>query len=57
MDKNKLYCIAVEMSELMGEKQLLNALVRAMRSDELESYLRFIDKSYETQVFNQSEDE
>lgn len=57
MERNELYYVVDEMIELMGESALLDALVRAMSSEELESNLRYIDRVYKTQVFNQSEDE
>lgn len=52
MDREELYCIFDEMNELMGAENLLDALIRAMSSDEIESNLRYIDRVYELGLFN-----
>jgi len=52
MDKEELYCIFDEMNELMGSENLLDALIRAMSSDEFESHLRFLDRVYDLGLFN-----
>ena len=51
MEREDLYYIVDEMTELMGHEQLLDALVRAMSSDELESNLRYIDRMHELDLF------
>lgn len=51
MDKNELFLISDQMKSMLGEEQLLEALMRAMSSDELESHLRYIDRMYETHQF------
>jgi len=51
MERNELYNIVDEMTELMGHEQLLDALIRAMSSDELESNLRYIDRVYDLDLF------
>lgn len=56
MEKSDLLCKVDELVDLIGEKELLEALCRAMSSDELESNLRYIDRMYETGAFNEQED-
>ena len=51
MDKTQLYNKLESMVEMLGASQMVEALARAMSSDELESNLRYIDRMYETQVF------
>ena len=51
MDKSFLLEKLDEMTDLMGTDQMLEALARAMSSDELEENLRYIDRCYETKVF------
>ena len=51
MDKSELLTILDEMSDRLGTAEMLEALARAMSSDELESNLRYIDRCYETNVF------
>jgi len=52
MEREDLYYIVDEMTELMGHEQLLDALVRAMSSDELESNLRYIDMVYDLDIID-----
>lgn len=52
MERNELYNIVDEMIELMGHEQLLDSLIRAMSSDELESNLRYIDRVYDLDIIN-----
>ena len=52
MERNELYNIVDEMIELLGSDKLLDALIRAMSSDELESNLRYIDRVYDLDIIN-----
>ena len=47
MDKTKLYELCDEAIELMGAEALLDAFLRAMSSDEIESNLEYINRCYE----------
>lgn len=47
MDKTKLYELCDEAKELMGAEALLDAFLRAMSSDEIESNLEYINRCYE----------
>ena len=47
MEREELYNIVDEMIELMGHEQLLDSLIRAMSSDELESNLLYINRVYD----------
>lgn len=47
MDKTKLYDLCDEAMELMGAEALLDAFLRAMSSDELQSNLEYINRCYE----------
>ena len=51
MDKTELFEKLDEMTGILGTSQMLEALARAMSSDELEKNLRFINRMYETHVF------
>lgn len=51
MDKNKLMDNVDKMKDIIGADELLDALCRAMSSDELEDNLRYIDRMHETNVF------
>ena len=50
MDKGELLQVMDEMKEMLGADELLEAIARALSSDELEENLRFIDRCYETQI-------
>jgi len=51
MDKNKLYEIVENMTEMLGADNLLNALCMSLDSDTLEDHLRYINRMYETNCF------
>lgn len=52
MDKAKLFEIADSMKESIGANNLLEALIKSLSSDVLEDHLRYIDRNYETNAFN-----
>jgi hypothetical protein len=52
MDKAILYEIIEEMKESLGAEQVLDALCMSLDSDTLEDHLRYIDRNYETKLFN-----
>lgn len=47
MDKAKLYELCEEAQNIMGAEALLNAFLRAMSSDDLQSNLEYINRCYE----------
>ena len=47
MDKNELMIKADKVAEQIGSSELLEALLRAMSTDELESNLSYICRVYE----------
>ena len=51
MDKSQLYDIVEIMKLSMGSDQLLDALCMSLDSDALEDHLRYIDRMYETNCF------
>ena len=51
MDKSKLYNIVENMKLQMSTDQLLDALCMSLDSDTLEDHLRYIDRNYETNCF------
>ena len=51
MDKSNLYEIVRKMQDYLGTEQLLDALCMSLDSDTLEEHLRYIDRNYETDCF------
>ena len=51
MDKSQLYDIVELMKAQMSSDQLLDALCMSLDSDTLEEHLRYIDRNYETNCF------
>ena len=51
MDKAQLYDIVEIMKLQMSSDQLLDALMCSLDSDTLEDHLRYIDRMYETNCF------
>jgi len=51
MDKSKLYDIVENMKLQMSTYKLLDALCMSLDSDTLEDHLRYIDRNYETNCF------
>lgn len=51
MDKSQLYDIVEIMKLQMSSDQLLDALCRSLDSDTLEEHLRYINRNYETDCF------
>lgn len=51
MDKNTLMKKADEIKEILGADGLLDALLKAMDSDELKADLSYIDRMHDTNVF------
>ncbi len=51
MERIELYDWLEQIIEVLGVEQTLDAIVRAMASDELESMLEFIDRVYEIRSF------
>ena len=47
MERTELYDWLERIIEVLGQEETLEAIVRAMGSDELESMLEFIDRVYE----------
>ena len=47
MERTELYDWLERIIEVLGPEETLEAIVRAMGSDELESMLEFIDRVYE----------
>lgn len=52
MDKSELYEIVENMTKSLGADQLLDALCMSLDVDTLEDHLRYIDRNYETNCFN-----
>lgn len=50
-DKTELYEIAEQMEEMIGSKELLENLMMAMDSDELQKNLEFIDRMMDMNIF------
>jgi len=51
MDKSQLYDIVEIMKLQMSSDQILDALCMSLDSDTLEKHLRYIDRNYETNCF------
>ena len=51
MDKAKLYDIVEIMKLSMGSDKLLDVLCMSLDSETLEDHLRYIDRNYETNCF------
>ena len=51
MDKSQLYDIVEIMKFQMSSDQILDALCMSLDSDTLEEHLRYIDRNYETNCF------
>lgn len=51
MDKSQLYDIVEIMKLQMSSDQILDALCMSLDSDTLEEHLRYIDRNYETNCF------
>lgn len=51
MDRIELYELLEQYIELLGTEELLEAIVRAMSSDELDSMLKFIDRVYDLNTY------
>jgi len=52
MEKSELFEIIERMKDYMSSEQILDALCRSLDSDTLEEHLRFIDRNYETHLFD-----
>lgn len=52
MERNELFGIVERMKNYMSSAQILDALCRSLDSDTLEEHLRYIDRNYETHLFN-----
>ena len=50
MDKTKLYELCEEAKNIMGAEALLDAFLRAMSSDGLQSNLKYINRCYELKL-------
>ena len=46
VDSNDLWDIYEEIEDILGSKELAQAMAQAMGNDELEANLRFIDRNY-----------
>ena len=51
MDKDKLYKIVEKMTEQLGTQELLDSLVMAMSSKELQENLEYIDRMNDLENF------
>lgn len=51
MDKDKLYEIVEKMTEQLGTQELLDSLVMAMSSKELQENLEYIDRMNDLENF------
>ena len=52
MERNELFEIIEQMKDYMSSEQILEALCRSLNSDTLEEHLRYIDRNYETHLFD-----
>lgn len=52
MDKSELYDKALQIENQLGTARLLDNILQSMTSDELEDTLRYIDRCWDTNVFN-----
>ena len=52
MEKSELYTKLETMVEMTSSKHMLDSIVRALSSDELEDNLRFIDRVEEFNMFD-----
>lgn len=53
----KIYQAFVEMREMLGDTELLEALYDALTIDEVIENLEYIDRCYDLGVFDEEEDE
>jgi ethanolamine utilization cobalamin adenosyltransferase len=51
MERNELWEVIENMKEYLGPEQILDALCMSLDSDTLEEHLRYIDRNYETNCF------
>lgn len=51
MDKTDLMYISDDIKDIIGAEELLEAIIRALSSDELEDVLKFIDRCYDLDIF------
>ena len=51
MEHDEVWDIFEEMKEMLGAEELVNELAQALSTDELEEYLRFIDKNHDLGLF------
>ena len=51
MEKSDLMCISDDIKDIIGTEELLEAIIRALSSDELEDVLKFIDRCYDLDIF------
>jgi len=51
IERNDLFYIADDIKELIGSDELIEAILRALSTDELEDILRFIDRCYDLNIF------
>lgn len=52
MNKQELYEVAEQMVEMLGTEHMLDELLRAMDSKELQENLEFIDRTNDTNLFD-----
>ena len=52
MERNELFEIIERMKDYMSSEQILNALCLSLDSDTLEEHLCYIDRNYETHLFD-----
>ena len=50
MTNSELYEVVEQMKEAIGTEELLDALVQALSSQELEENLQYIDRMYDTDL-------
>lgn len=55
MNKDELYEIANTMCEMIGSDQVLDDLLKALSSQELEDNLRYIDRMEDLNLFEEYE--
>ena len=51
MERAELWEVIENMKDCLGTEQLLDALCMSLDSDTLEEHLRYIDRNYETNCF------
>ena len=57
LSKNELYEVAENMENQLSAKVLLDALLQAMDSNDLQENLEYIDRMHNTCLFNNEENE